>query len=258
MRNIAAIAFAASLACSRQPTQVEPASAQLGTSPKPEEATNSVSPTPTDRQLARRARSIVIVSKLAIPYFPQLPVVEDEAEVRSRTSAEVANRCLAITICAAKGETGDQELVQQLITDWSATAYFSPKERAFIDNLRPTPQELVDYSWQYEAVHVLLWALNYIDAVGPPHQQCDVPAELRIINTRGGVAFVQQARLRSVSELLDMADLYYRINWAAVDARVKGKPLNTVHPGIAFERHRAINWLIRYMDAEWDDVTTDT
>jgi hypothetical protein len=24
------------------------------------------------------------------------------------------------------------------------------------------------------------------------------------------------------------------------------------------ERHRALNWLIRYMDQEWDEITTDT
>jgi len=27
---------------------------------------------------------------------------------------------------------------------------------------------------------------------------------------------------------------------------------------IIVERHRALNWLIRYMNQDWDDVTTDT
>ncbi len=213
---------------------------------------------PTPRQLARRQRSIAIVSELGIPYFPELPVVEDESEIRPRTVDDVAHRCLAVTICAAKGETGDEALVRSLIKDWAAGPHFSPKERAFIQDPHPSQQSLVNYTWQYEAVHVLLWALGYNNGLGPPNEQCPVPKDLESIHERAPARFVHDARLRSASKLLDMADLYYRINWAAVDLRVKGKRSEAVHPGIAFERHRALNWLIRYMDAEWDEVTTDT
>jgi hypothetical protein len=31
-----------------------------------------------------------------------------------------------------------------------------------------------------------------------------------------------------------------------------------LHPGVAQERHHALNWLIGYMDQEWDKVSTDT
>jgi hypothetical protein len=31
-----------------------------------------------------------------------------------------------------------------------------------------------------------------------------------------------------------------------------------LHPGVLYERHYALNWLIGYCDQEWDEVTTDT
>jgi hypothetical protein len=44
-----------------------------------------------------------------------------------------------------------------------------------------------------------------------------------------------------------------------VDARLKGKkPPAGVEPGVTLERHHALNWLVGYMDRDWDDVTTDT
>ena len=48
------------------------------------------------------------------------------------------------------------------------------------------------------------------------------------------------------------------MNWAAVDLRIKGQPSPKANEEIIVERHRALNWLIRYMNQDWDDVTTDT
>ncbi len=63
---------------------------------------------------------------------------------------------------------------------------------------------------------------------------------------------------RSVSEILDAADLYYRLEWACVDERLKGREMEDVHPGVVYERHDALNWLIHHMDREWDDIICDT
>jgi hypothetical protein len=45
---------------------------------------------------------------------------------------------------------------------------------------------------------------------------------------------------------------------AHVGRGVRGREESTVHEGTIRERHRALNWLIRYMNLAWDDVTTDT
>lgn len=44
-----------------------------------------------------------------------------------------------------------------------------------------------------------------------------------------------------------------------MDARVGGKPApKGLHPGIVYERHYALNWLIGYAGLGWDDLRTDT
>ncbi len=71
--------------------------------------------------------------------------------------------------------------------------------------------------------------------------------------------FVAGARLRALSDILDEADRIYRYHWAVTEARVDREPSPAgLEPGVTHERHYALNWLIRYLDQEWDDVSTDT
>ena len=65
-------------------------------------------------------------------------------------------------------------------------------------------------------------------------------------------------RIRSGSELLDVADYYYRLHLAAIELRISGKESKAINEEIIVEKHYALNWLIRYMAQEWDDITTDT
>ena len=68
------------------------------------------------------------------------------------------------------------------------------------------------------------------------------------------------ARLRSRKELLDQADLIYRLHWACVDARVMGMPApGGLEEGVVMERHRALFWLAGCDDmCLWDEVDLST
>jgi hypothetical protein len=60
-------------------------------------------------------------------------------------------------------------------------------------------------------------------------------------------------------EILDQADLILRLDWACVNARVKKEPApGNLDKGVVFERHHSLNWLINYMNQDWDNVSTDT
>jgi hypothetical protein len=75
----------------------------------------------------------------------------------------------------------------------------------------------------------------------------------------GGEAVASAARLRPTGELLDALDLSFRLHWATTDARVKNAaPPAGLEPGVVAERHHALNWLVRFQDAAWDDVETPT
>ena len=216
------------------------------------------SPQPTASQLTRKAKSIAAIKELGLPFSENLPVVEDEASIAPRSPEEVAERTLALAISAVKGESNDQRLIDSLITRYAAKQLFTPAELAFITNPSPTQQQLTDFAWQYECVHVLLWALGHIEKLQPPNQICDVPGEISIIRDLGREKLSSTAHPRPLSEILDQADLYYRLHWAAIELRIDGKSSDKANEEIIDERHKALNWLIRYMGQNWDDITTDT
>ncbi len=71
--------------------------------------------------------------------------------------------------------------------------------------------------------------------------------------------FLKNASLRAQGEILDAADLVCRYHWAIVNARVNDRePPSGLDSSVVIERHHALNWLMGYMNQEWDDVSTDT
>lgn len=216
------------------------------------------SPKPTEAQLARRTKHNKIIREMGLPVLESLPVVEDEKTAKLRSPEEIAKRCLATTFCAVKGETKDQKLVDSLTKDYSASGYFSPEEQQFIKDLHPPQQKLIDFCWRYECVHVFLWAMGEQKKLSGPNEICPVSDDMKLIQKAGPAKFVTESKSRPSEEILDMADFYYRLHWAAIELRLKGKMSDLLDEGVIRERHRALNWLIGYLNQEWDDVTTDT
>ena len=220
--------------------------------------TNLDSPQPTPSQLARNAKNIAAIKELGLPFTDNLPVVEDESSIKPRSPEEIAERTLALAISAVKGEANDQQLVDELIVRYSAKQLFTPAELAFITNHSPTKQQLTDFAWQYECVHVLLWSLGHIEKLQPPNQICDVPGDISTIRALGREKLSSTAHPRPLSEILDQADYYYRLHWAVIELRLNGRSSGSANEEIIDERHKALNWLIRYMGQNWDDISTDT
>ena len=204
-------------------------------------------------------RSEGILHRDGVPINQHLPVIETREEARLRSTEEVAYRALSLLAVALKGEGLEQPLVEKLVGRYSLAPYFTPKEADFIRSAAPSQSDRSQFSWRYEAAWVLLWALGYLEELGKPSTICDVPKAVTIMHEGTTAQFVADAKLRSLEQVLDEADLIYRYDWAVVDARVNDKPSPAgLEPGVVQERHYALNWLIGYMDQDWDDVSTDT
>jgi hypothetical protein len=209
--------------------------------------------------LQRKAKSEAVLRQAEVCINQYLPVIETEAEARKRTKVEVAYRALALLAVAVKGEGLEQEMVERMKRDYGLASHLTPKEAAFVLDKNPSQHDRIQFSWRYEAAWVLLWALGYVEELEPPSMICDVPRAVSIMKERSAEQFIADARLRPLAQILDEADLIYRYNWAVVDARVNGDPPPSgLDPGVVQERHHALNWLIGYMEQEWDDVSTDT
>ena len=209
--------------------------------------------------LQRKERSEGLLRAEGVPVNRFLPVIETEKEAKHRSKEEIAFRALALLVVAVKGEGLEQPIVERIIKDYGLERYFTPKERLFVRSTSPSEHERIQFAWRYEAAWVLLWTLGYVEKLEKPTATCDVPRAVRFMKERSAKQFLADAKLRSVPEMLDQADRIYRYHWAIVDARINGKKAPaSLDAGVALERHHALNWLIGYMEQEWDDISTDT
>lgn len=217
--------------------------------------------TATKEQLERRAKSEDFCKSKNIPIYgnPNSLFVDTDEKVTIRTQDEVVDRALALCYIGLKSEGLEQKHLDQMDKDFGITAKLTPIEKAYATAKQPTEQQKVDANWRYESLHVLLWALGYIDTLKYPDQMCNVADDVKVIYELKEKGFRQKAKLRSKREILDQADLILRLDWACVNARIKNEPApSQLYSSVVVERHHTLNWLINYMNQNWDDVSTDT
>ncbi len=190
-----------------------------------------------------------------------LPPVIGEGEVVLRSAKEVAERALALFVVALRAEslaTGKEIPVDELRARMPlAFDYLSPAEKAFLAN--PDEQAVIQFAWRYEALFVLLWALGVFEEMPFAGEICDVPAIAEKMIGLDQAAFMNDASLLDASKILDALDLQFRLHWIVRQAQVDGTEVPAgVDGGVVMERHHALNWLVRFEDADWDDVDVPT
>lgn len=212
-------------------------------------------------QQTRRKESEAICTAHGVPIYknPTAMFVEAENEVKLRTQDEVVNRALALCYIGLMSEDLEQDKLDKIDNEFEIMSKLSPEETKYVNTLVPSSKQTVDANWRYESLHVLLWALGYIDSLDYPDKTCDVAADVKIIHDRNATEFRTQAKLRSKKEILDQADLILRLHWACVESQMKNEqPPGNLDQDVIAERHHALNWLIRYLNQDWDNVSTDT
>lgn len=188
-----------------------------------------------------------------------LPAIEDEAECKIRTVSEIAERVsvMAFINGFAIGYS-TKEQVEKSLKDHGLWDLLTPKELDLLTY--PTEKKKSDETWKCEGIWTLLWALKVVDDLGDPATLCDLgniaQDQYPLIDPNAFITSMKS--VRSKSEILDAADLYYRMDWTCVNAKMNGIELTKLHAGVVYERHYALNWLINYMGQDWDDVSCDT
>lgn len=216
---------------------------------------------------ARKERSNKCLAAEGVPVCAALPPIVGDAAYLPRSVEEVARRTLGILLTSvfaelvsSRGVETARESIADLLERYGAQEFLSPGERAFISGPALDEQSLADFTRRYECAWVGLWALGFVDTLVYSGAVCDAGSMAAMVRDCGDYpGFLRSCRLRAPSRILDEADRTYRYDWACVDARVNGRDVPAgLDPGVVVERHRMFNWLIRYMDADWDDVRTDT
>ena len=218
----------------------------------------------------RRNKSMALLRDKHIYVTPWLPLLWERAEEPGRTLEEVCGRAAALLVVSLYSECRlgehmsyeeSREFVDPIIEGYGAEGFFSPDEKAYLDDPNSDEKTQIQYAWQYENLWVMEWALGLTDDLFWPTRICDVPESVRIMREYPTMEeLTAAARLRPRKELLDQADLIYRLHWACVDARVMNMPApQELEEGVVMERHRALFWLAGCDEmCGWDDVDLST
>ena len=226
----------------------------------------------TDRQLTRRNENMKYLFEQKI-YVCELPLNDDDDNIRLRSKEEVVRRTLGTLLVSLYSEallnpndkmsiSEARDFIGNVMKDLSVDKMedvLTEKEMEYIRDDNSEEITRVQYSWHYENLYVLEWILG-LEEWNYPDDICDVGKIVRNLKKFSSVEDIcSNTTMRSKKEILDKADLIYRMDWAAVDARIHGMegPAQLQH-GVVQERHRTLNWMIYFDDAEWDYVTAPT
>lgn len=218
----------------------------------------------------RRNKSIALLQEKRVYVTPWLPLLHEQSTEPGRTVEEVCGRAVALLVVSlySEGRMGEhlsyektREFVDPIIESYGADKYFSPEEKKYLNDPDSTEQTQIQYAWQYENLWVMEWALGLTDDLFWPTHICDVPGSVQLLKDCTTMdSLLAAAKLRPRKELLEQADLIYRLHWACVDARMMNMPApQGVEAGVVMERHRALFWLAGCDDmCGWDDVDLST
>ncbi len=226
----------------------------------------------TDLQKARRNRNMKYLFDKGI-YVCELPLNEDEEKVSIRSKEEVARRALGLMTVAVYSEAmlnpeeqlgveEAREFIGRIMESYGIEKpeeILSPKELAYVMDDQPEEGTKVNYSWQYENLYILEWVLGLVQWQDPL-AICDVPLMVRNMRNFSSIEEIcDKTTMRTPTEILDKADLIYRMDWAAVDARIHQMigPRGLEH-GVVQEWHKTLNWMINFGQDDWDHVSTPT
>jgi len=233
-------------------------------------------PSLTPRQAQRAERSFAQLRKRGVPVYAVPLCVEDDERVRVQSPAEVARRVMTLWGVNLRAEGFPQSKALEVIEGLDLWECLTAGEEAFLMAVEVDSYEARKRVWRLEAIWVLLWALGHVKQLDWPSGMCDAEHLVRVVIPReGDMAFIAEAKLRPVAELLDAQQLTLNIHWAIREAylnhgglvpeeldwtKKKRVPIDACAPPLVVEeRHHALNWLLNTYDSkDWDAVETPT
>ncbi len=214
----------------------------------------------------RKRKSIEFLSELRIDYSDDLPVIEDSSEVRLKDVDFICKKAIStlLIIQVAHDALNKEFEKSKSMLDiefelFGVEDYLNKKEKE-LWNGKFTKQKLIDITWEYETYWALIWALGIIseDEIIIPNDTMDYIKAIKIVSKcKSYDEFKSKIKIRSIEEILDMLDLYYRYNWATVENKIRFKnPLKIKHE-VVVERRKGLEWLVSDI-SDWDEISLDT
>ncbi|MFJ8072024.1 DUF4272 domain-containing protein [Peribacillus sp. NPDC096447] len=208
----------------------------------------------------RKKQSEKILKTLKVPINKHLPLTENEEEVSLRTKEEIINRIISLAIVSAKAMEAPPEKIEEFIERYNANELFTKEEQQFLKKKHANQNELIQYSWKLECIWLLLWSVNLISDIDVPADTCNAEYVFEtVFSLHSKQELLDESTLKPTSDILDSLDFIYRAHWAVREAQINHLEVpSSLDEGVVYERHYTLNWLVNYMDQEWEEISTDT
>ena len=214
----------------------------------------------------RKEQSINKLKELNIDYLESLPTTYDASEVTIKDINEIAKRYIAniITIQVAFDILNESDLndsfnfFNDLLGKYDVRESLNDFEKAVFNNSLEK-EDLVNLTWQYEAINVLAWVLGLKEDLEFPNDLCDVEFLMRYIAGCDNYdQFINKCKIIDIEKILDELDLEYRYHWATVEKRInESTNTNELDEEVVMERRRALEWLF-VEEKDWNNISLDT
>lgn len=221
----------------------------------------------------RKNRTEQFLRESGIPINPYLPTIASEDEATIRTPEEIMKRALCAFFTAQVGcEAGEGRDIAEAaqfflnyIKAYGLENELTDDEKRFLyyDGTYSLDMgTIVAITWRLEMCMPLFWACGFLEGdLAYPCCANDMSFVVSIIKECGSFAqIMDRVKMKTKAEILDNADAIFRMDWACVDARIKGMPAPAeLDPEVVVEQHKGFNWLIdAYGSDDWDNVPADT
>lgn len=226
-----------------------------------------------ERSRKKRSEEFLIENGVKInPHFPEF-MSEEEAQLRS--PEEALRRCLCtffaagIAIDIMNGESGKEsaEFFTEMLSRFDVENCLTADEKelfALSEGGSPVSMEKANnMQWRMEMCMPIFWAYGFLEDDLPfPSEMTDTTYIIKLINRCldfGGI--MKLVKPKTLPEILDNADVCYRMHWACVEARVRKNPglCGGLSEDVVSEQHKGFLWLLGDEEAgTWDNVTAGT
>lgn len=220
-------------------------------------------PPEEDRQKYRKDKSIDILKRTGIPYSTELPCLYDDEDVRVKSKEEVCKRAITSLVVAQVAydiENDDYEeslkTFVPILEQYNVQDCLNAQEKKIIDGTY-TQKDVDDIDMAYECYWALCWYLGLLNDSDLTNVStiCDGERAISfVVNCANFEEFYNKCEVRNVDELLDMEDLFYRLNWGINESIVRGEANNLrVNSDVVMARRRGLEWIISDK-TDWNDI----
>lgn len=215
----------------------------------------------TKNKKNRRMKNNKYLNSNGITFNEELLCCVNDEDVKIKSIDEICKRALAslLTIqiaCDINNKNYKESLkhFSPLYKEFNVENCLNSKEQRIIDGTY-TDQDLIDMDWEYEAYWSICWCLGLIGDIKNANVLCDCSKAISFVAKASSFEdFKNKCNLRTLDEILDMQDLYYRYNWAINDCNIHP---NTVSSSLNYsnvkERRRGLEWIIS-SEKDWYDL----